>query len=126
MLTTKAESTGKLGINVVSSTDGVLVSLHGYVDIDSSPALRDRLLRLFQAASRKTVNIDLSDVIHLDSSGIATLIEALKIARGHKIELRLQGLQGRLLHLFESTGILKLFNESFESSASRRPDGQCS
>jgi hypothetical protein len=37
------------------------------------------------------------------TSGIATLIEGLKIARIGGIAMRLQGLQGRLLHLFQAT-----------------------
>jgi hypothetical protein len=37
------------------------------------------------------------------------LIEALKIARIGGIEMHLQGLQGRLLHLFKTTGIGSLF-----------------
>jgi len=54
----------------------------------------------------------LSAVTHIDTSGIATLIEALKIARGNKTELRLQGLHDQLLRLFECTGMLSLFNGS--------------
>ena len=57
------------------------------------------------------MSIDLSAVTHIDSSGVATLIEALKIARNCKTELRLQGLHDRLHRLFEATGILSLFNE---------------
>jgi anti-anti-sigma factor len=109
---------GKPEINIVSSEDGVLVCLYGRIDIDSSPILRVKLLALFQAAMPKLVSIDLSGVTHLDSSGIATLIEALRIARRHKTVLRLQGLHGRLLTLFESTGILSLFNESERSARS--------
>jgi anti-anti-sigma factor len=48
----------------------------------------------------------------MDSSGIATLIEAQKIARGHQTELRLQGLHDELLRLFEFTGVLTLFDGS--------------
>jgi anti-sigma B factor antagonist len=65
-----------------------------------------------QAASPNLVSIDLSAVTHLDSSGVATLIEALRVARSCKTELRLLGLQGRLLRLFELTGLLPLFNGS--------------
>ena len=57
------------------------------------------------------MSIDLSEITHLDSSGVATLIEALKIARNCKTELRLQGLHDRLHRLFEATGMLSLFNE---------------
>jgi anti-anti-sigma factor len=56
----------------------------------------------------------------MDSSGVATLIEALKIARGYSTEMRLQGLQGRLLRLFQATGILTLFNQSTQSNTQSR------
>ena len=56
------------------------------------------------------MNVDLSGVTYIDSSGVATLIEALKIARGNKTELRLQGLDEGLYRLFESTRILSLFD----------------
>jgi anti-sigma B factor antagonist len=99
-------------MNVVVSRDGALASLCGRFDIDSSPAVRDRLLALLNAPHPDAVTIDLSALTHIDSSGIATLIEALKIARGHKTEMRLQGIEDRLLRLFEITGILSLFNGS--------------
>ena len=102
----------KPGINIVQSTDGTLACLYGRIDIDSSPALRERLLTVLQDSHTKIVSVDLSAVTHMDSSGIATLIEALKIARAYKTELRLQGLHGRLLRLFEISGILSLFNGS--------------
>ena len=110
------ESIDKGQSNVVADKDGALVYLKGRIDIDFSPVLRDRLLVLFQGPFPKVVCIDLSAVTHMDSSGIATLIEMLKIARGQNTELRLQGLHDRLLRLFESTGILSLFNGS-----ARRP-----
>jgi anti-anti-sigma factor len=107
-----SESIDKAGINIVPGKDGALACLSGRIDIDSSPAVRGRLLALLQPPKPKMVSIDLSEVTHIDSSGVATLIEALRIARSCETELRLQGLQGRLLRLFESTGILALFNGS--------------
>ena len=105
-------------IDIVASNDGALVYLKGRIDIDSSPAVRDRLLPCLHASHAKTLGIDLSGVTHIDSSGVATLIEALRIANSHNTELKLQGLKGRLLRLFQSTGILSLFN------GSTRPDTQ--
>src|SRR5271157_2199848 len=98
-------------INIIASENGALASLKGSIDIDSSPAVRDQLIALLHAPHPRTVNIDLSGVTHIDSSGVATLIEALKIARNCKTELRLQGLHDRLHRLFEATGILFLFND---------------
>jgi anti-sigma B factor antagonist len=102
----------KQEIDIVTAGDGALARIYGRIDIDSSPALRDRFLALFEAPHTKVVSIDLAAVTHIDSSGVATLIEALRMARPHNIEVRLQGLEGRLLRLFLSTGILSLFNGS--------------
>ena len=99
-------------VDIVTAEDGTHVCVYGRIDIDSSPALRDRLLALLQRPHPYRVSIDLSAVSHIDSSGVATLIDVLKIARSQKTELKLQGLHDRLLRLFESTGILSLFNGS--------------
>lgn len=112
MLSYNPDSIGKPDIKIVATKDGALAHVYGRIDIDSSPAIRDRLLAFLQAPYPKIVSIDLSAVTHMDSSGIATLIEALKIARKNKTKLRLQGLHDRLLHLFEVTDILSLFNGS--------------
>ena len=111
MLSNNSESVEKSGMNIVADENSALASLYGRIDIDSSPAVRDQLIALLHAPHPRTVSIDLSGVTHIDSSGVATLIEALKIARNCKTELRLQGLHDRLHRLFEATGILSLFNE---------------
>ena len=111
MLDNNSKRTDRPEIKIVASEDGALAYLYGRIDIDSSPVLRDGLLALLQAPHPNEVSIDLSAVSHIDSSGVATLIEALKIARNCKTELRLQGLHDRLHRLFDATGILSLFNE---------------
>ncbi len=111
MLSSNNERIEKSGMKIVTNENGTLASLYGRIDIDSSPAVHGRFLALFAAPHPKIVSIDLSEITHLDSSGVATLIEALKIARNCKTELRLQGLHDRLHRLFEATGMLSLFNE---------------
>jgi anti-sigma B factor antagonist len=114
VLSSHSESIEKSEMRIVANENGALASLYGRIDIDSSPAVRDQLIALFQVPHPRTVSIDLSGVTHIDSSGVATLIEALKIARQCKTELRLQGLNDRLHRLFEATGILSLFNGDIE------------
>lgn len=109
-LSDNSQRIGKPEIDLVASKNGTLVRLSGRIDIEFSPVLRNKLHSALQAPYPKKVSIDLSAATHIDSSGIATLIEALKIARGHNIELSLQGLQPGLLHLLESAGILALFD----------------
>ena len=111
MLSNNSDSVEKSGMKTVANENGALASLYGRIDIDSSPAVRDQLIALLHAPHPMTVSIDLSGVTHIDSSGVATLIEALKIARNCETELRLQGLHDRLHRLFEETGILSLFND---------------
>ena len=111
MLSNKSESIERSGMKTAVNENGALASLYGRIDIDSSPAVRDQLIALLNAPHPSAVSIDLSGVTHIDSSGVATLIEALKIARNCKTELTLQGLHDRLHRLFEATGILSLFND---------------
>jgi anti-sigma B factor antagonist len=104
-------------IEVVTAQNGIRARICGRLDIDSSPALRTRLLTTLQGPSCNVLILDLSAVTHIDSSGVATLVEGLRIARSHNTELRLQGLEGRLLRLFQLTGILALFNGSTPTSS---------
>jgi len=88
----------------------VIVRLNGRIDVDSSPDVRDRLLAILSGKQLvHAVTVDLSDVNHIEASGIATLVEALKIAGPRQIRLHLQGLRGSVLRLFEVTGLLPLF-----------------
>lgn len=101
-----------LEITVDDAAEGTVLRLCGRVTIDSSPALRDRLLIMLRGQAPTAVIVDLNEVSYIDSSGIATLIEGLKIARNRQTAFCVQGLQGRLLHLFEVTGVLALFKAS--------------
>jgi anti-sigma B factor antagonist len=99
----------RLEITVDHGEEGFLVSLQGRLNIDSSPALRDQLLALMRGQLREVIIVDLSEVSYIDTSGIATLLEGLKIARNRLTKFCLRGLQGRVAHLFEVTGVLALF-----------------
>jgi len=106
------------GIAIDHGEESSIVRLRGRLNIDSSPALRAQLLAMLQAQSPKAVIIDFRDVSYIDSSGIATVVEGLGIARMRQTTLCLQGLQGRLLHLFQVIGISTLFEKNGCGSAS--------
>lgn len=107
-----------LEIAIRDRKEGITMRLCGRLNIDSSPAFRDQLLASLRAQSPQSVIVDFSDVSYVDSSGIATLIEGLKIARQRQTTLCLHGLQGRLLHFFKVTGMSTLFQTSGCESAS--------
>lgn len=103
-------SGSKLEISVDQGGKDAVVRLTGRVDVDSSPDLRDHLRTLLSEETLpQVITIDLAGVPYIETSGVATLIEALRIARHHQIDFRLQGLSGATLRLFEVTGVLALF-----------------
>lgn len=106
-----------LSIEVRAEEGGTVLTVNGRVNVDSSPALRDRLLAILQQESPPLLTIDLSAVPYIDSSGLATLVEALRLARGVKTTLRLR-LHERPLYLLKVTGLLPLFEASPDASAS--------
>ena len=99
----------RLDIAVDHGEEHTVVRLHGRLGIDSSPTLRDRLLAILQGQPPKTIIVDLTEVSFIDVSGIATLLEALKLARNRQATLCLKGLQGRMVRLFEVTGLQAVF-----------------
>jgi len=117
-LTSGMVSATDLQVSMEESNERTVVRLRGRLSIDSSPAFRDQLLSVLLRASARAVLVDLTDVAYIDASGIATLVEALKIARNRRNNLCLVGLQGRVLHLFEVTGLLDLFGTNGSRSAS--------
>ena len=105
-----ATSTNNIEIEVESGEDTV-VHLKGRIDVDSSPDVRDRLRAiLFKDPVPHSVSADLAGVTSIEASGIATLVESLKVARDRGIRFHLRG-HGSVLQLFESAGLLALFDK---------------
>jgi anti-sigma B factor antagonist len=106
-------SSSNLKISVDQVGKDAVVRLSGRIDVDSSPDLRYRLRTLLsEEALPQTIIVDLAGISYIETSGVATLIESLRIARHHQINFRLQGLSGAALRLFEVTGVLALFDAS--------------
>ncbi|MGD0270087.1 MAG: STAS domain-containing protein [Candidatus Sulfotelmatobacter sp.] len=116
-------SSSNLTISVDRAGSDAVVRLSGRVDVDSSPDLREALRTLLSTEGLpESITVDLADVSYIETSGIATVIEALRTARHHRIDFRLQGLGGAALRLFEVTGVLALFNrnESGQNSSGQK------
>lgn len=70
----------ELVVDVETLPDGSLLRPKGDVDMARSPALRIKLTEALKGKPARLV-VDLSDVPYMDSSGLATLIEALQTTR---------------------------------------------
>ena len=105
-------SNATIEIDVDQSGDDTIVHLKGRIDVDSSPDVRDRLRAiLLKDPLPRSVSVDLADVTSIEASGIATLVESLKVARDRGIRFHLQG-HGSVMQLFESAGLLALFDKT--------------
>jgi anti-sigma B factor antagonist len=86
--------------------------LAGSITIDSSSELRCVLLRMLKAPDGRRLTLDFSEVVYIDTSGLAILLEVLRSARQFGKNLRLSGLRERPRYLLESTGLLRFFDEA--------------
>lgn len=86
--------------------------LSGRITVDSSPELRASLLRMLRAPECQRVEVNFSEVVYIDTSGIAVLVEVLKSARHLGKKLELSGLRDSPRYIFESTGLLSFFEEA--------------
>lgn len=66
---------------VIKKQGASIVVLKGDVDLESSPAAREILLKSVDGAGK--VLVDLSSVTYIDSSGVASLVEALQAAKSN-------------------------------------------
>ena len=92
----------------VSEIDGkVVVKLSGDVDLEHCAAVRGLLLD--GVSHGKDLLVDLSDVSYLDSSGIASLVEALQIAAKNGTALKLFSASAQAMRVFELARLDKVF-----------------
>lgn len=89
--------------------EAVIVELAGEVDLHCAGELRGVLLEQLKATPTRLV-ISLSEVSFMDSSGLATLVEALQVSKRHGASLTLVGLQPRVRSIFEISRLIGIFS----------------
>lgn len=101
-------------MNAVFEDRGSLcqVTLSGRITMDSTPGLRALLLERIENGSCQILSADFCDVVYIDTSGLAILVEILKAARNSGKSFRLTGLRERPRYLLEASRLLHLFEES--------------
>jgi len=99
-------------IRAVNEQSGVCrVWLSGRITIDSSPELRVFLLVRLQSPKCESLTVDFSEVVYIDTSGLAVLVELLKAARNTRKTFQISGLHERPRYLLETSRLLHLFHE---------------
>lgn len=88
--------------------DGILIEVQGDIDFSTSPALRAELMSVLQSAPARLI-VDLSDVAYMDSSGVATLVEAMQVQHQKNNKIVLCALQPRVSGIFRISRLDTIF-----------------
>jgi len=90
------------------------ISFRGRISVDNSNEMRTALNRALQLKP-KEVDVDLSQVSSIDLSGLATLLEATRIARNQGTRLTIAGIQGQVQLLFAITHLDEMLDTAAEA-----------
>lgn len=104
----------------LDSGGGVVVRPEGDVDMSRSPDLRQALRSALDQRPSLCV-VDLSDVTYMDSSGLATLVEAMRTAKSAKSDLVLAAMTPKVKAIFEMARLDQFFTivESVDEATGR-------
>ncbi|MHC4709616.1 MAG: STAS domain-containing protein [Planctomycetota bacterium] len=99
----------ELKIQTEDIQDGVIMRPLGEIDLSCAAMLRQQLGQVQDGRPARLV-IDLSGVPYMDSSGVATLVEAMQIARRTGSKLVLAALQEKVRSIFEIARLDMVFS----------------
>ena len=88
---------------------GESVAIQGRITVENSGEMRTALANALRTKPA-TVSVDLSGVSYMDTSGLATLVEAARIAREQGTRLILGGIHDQPRYFFEITHLDRLFD----------------
>ncbi len=96
-------------ISARHSEKTTILDILGDIDLSSSPELRKALLRELRENRTPRVVMNLKGVRYLDSSGVASLVEGLKVSRDIGARLILFGLSPAAREVLQLSKLLKIF-----------------
>ena len=88
----------------------LIIDLRGQVDLFSSPKMRSAILEAISNKQVSRVAINLTEVSYIDSSGVASLVEGLQMARSKSCRLVLFGMQQGAREVLELARLDKIFD----------------
>jgi len=97
-----------LAITTRREGNALVVALDGEVTVFSSPMLRERLRELVDTGPKQLI-LNLLDVKYVDSSGVATFVEALRLARERQGNMVLAHVNPRVRGVLEIARLDTLF-----------------
>ena len=88
--------------------DAAIIVLRGDIDLETSPQVRTALLNC--VGLKGTVIVDLTEVSYIDSSGVASLVEAYQHARKGQTRFALAAVSEAAMRVLELARLDKVFS----------------
>ncbi|MFZ5801990.1 MAG: STAS domain-containing protein [Candidatus Omnitrophota bacterium] len=95
-------------VDIKKKSDVDIFELEGELDFHTSPDFRQKIQGVLQASSKKIL-VNLKKVPYIDSSGLATFVEALQKAKRNSSKLVLSELHPAVRSVFEIAKLDKVF-----------------
>jgi len=105
-------------IDIEQTDAGVVLTPNGEIDLSSSPELRESLLSALRDSPSKLI-VNLSKTPYMDSSGVATLVEAMQKAMRSKTKLVLCGMEEKVRSIFEIARLDAVFTIVDDTNAAQ-------
>jgi anti-sigma B factor antagonist len=106
--------------------DITIVDVVGEITLYNSPIMRKTLIELLREKRLPRVIVNLEKVKYIDSAGVASLVEGLKISRDLKSGFALYGLSRTAREVLELTKLIKVFEVHESEEEALRGGGSAS
>ncbi|HKV48600.1 MAG TPA: STAS domain-containing protein [Candidatus Acidoferrales bacterium] len=111
----------------VRTSDGTsIVELNGDITMRTTPQVRKVLLDQFRDKQSHRVIVNMSGVRYIDSAGVASLVEALRVSRDLKSRFALCGLgkvARQVLELTRLTKVFEIHDDEQQALSAEEPSG---
>ncbi len=98
-------------VKITTRPNGIatIVDVAGEVTLSNVPELRKALMDLLKVHRAPRVIVNMTNAAYIESAGVASLVEALKVARESKLGFAIFGLNAVAKEVFELTRLVSVF-----------------
>jgi len=96
-------------IDVQERDNSVFLKVHGDIEMMSIKTFKQKLFEIGQNTD-KDIEIDLSEVDYIDSSGVGVLISLLKLQKKKGKELNIEKVSSKVLNVLKLSSLSDVFN----------------
>jgi len=93
---------------VITNPEPNILAMQGEIDLYESPVVKERLISMLERKPARLF-VDLSGVTYIDSSGLATLIEALQRVQAYGGKFALYGIRDNVGNIFQIARLDQVF-----------------